>query len=71
MQKGKLPMKKAISLLCTVVLMLSAVQTFAFADIVDPRRSPAENSSMLPVLLIAIAVIVVAVVIWRVRCQKK
>ena len=64
-------MKKAISLLSTVLMMLCAMQTFAFADIVDPFPSPAKNDSMLPILIIAVAIIVVAVVIWRVRRQRK
>ena len=64
-------MKKAISLLFTLVLVLSAVQTLAFADIIaDPRPVPPDNI-MMPVLLISLAVIVAAVVIWRIRRQKK
>ena len=64
-------MKKAVSLLSTVLMLLCAVQTFAFADIVDPFPSPEKNNSMLPIILIAVAIVVAAVVIWRVRRQKK
>ena len=65
-------MKKGISLLFTLALLLCAVQTLAFADIIaDPRPIPPDNSLLLPILLISIAVIVAAVVIWRVRRQKK
>ena len=64
-------MKKAISLLTTVLMLLCAVQIFAFADIVDPFPAPTKNDSMLPILLIAVAIVVVAVVLWRVRRQKK
>ena len=65
-------MKKGISLLFMLALMSSAVQTPAFADIIaDPRPIPPDNGLMLPILLISIAIIVVAVVIWRVHRQKK
>ena len=64
-------MKKAVSLLTTVLMLLCAFQTFAFADIVDPFLSPTSNDSMLPILLIAVAIVVIAVVLWRVRRQKK
>lgn len=64
-------MKKGISLLFALALALNAVQTIAFADIVDPRPAPPENGMVLPVLIIAVAVVVIAVVIWRVRSQKK
>ena len=63
-------MKKAISLLCMLALLVCAVQTSAFADIVDPTRPSGGNGSMLPVVLIAVAVIVVAVVLWKVRKKK-
>ncbi len=65
-------MKKAISLLFTLALVLCAVQTSAFADIIaDPRPAPPENGMMLPILIISLAIIVVAVIVWRVRSQKK
>lgn len=65
-------MKKAISLLFTLALVLCAVQTSAFADIItDPRPAPPENGLMLPILIISLAIIVVAVIVWRVRSQKK
>jgi len=66
-------MKKAVSLLTTVLMLLCAVQTFAFADIVDPFPSPSpeKTNSMLPIILITVAIVVAAVVIWRVRRQKK
>ena len=65
-------MKKVISLLCALTFVLSAVQTIAFADIIiDPRPAPPDNNTMLPILIIAVAVIVIAVVVWRVRSQKK
>ena len=65
-------MKKAISLLFTLALVLCAVQTNAFADIItDPRPAPPENGMMLPILIISLAIIVVAVIVWRVRSQKK
>lgn len=63
-------MKKAISLLCVLVLLLCVFQTFAFADIVDPGPPQPEKSCLLPILLIALAVIVIAVVLWRVRSKK-
>ncbi len=65
-------MKKAISLLFTLALVLCAVQTSAFADIIaDPRPAPPENGMMLPILIISLAIIVVAIIVWRVRSQKK
>ena len=65
-------MRKAISLLYTLALVLCAVQTSAFADIItDPRPAPPENGMMLPILIISLAIIVVAVIVWRVRSQKK
>ena len=65
-------MKKAIRLLFTLELVLCAVQTSAFADIItDPRPAPPENGMMLPILIISLAIIVVAVIVWRVRSQKK
>lgn len=65
-------MRKAISLLYTLALVLCAVQTSAFADIItDPRPAPPENGLMLPILIISLAIIVVAVIVWRVRSQKK
>ena len=65
-------MKKAISLLFTLALVLCAVQTSAFADIItDPRPAPPENGMMLPILIVSLAIIVVAVIVWRVRSQKK
>ena len=63
-------MKKAISLLFALILLVCAFQTVAFADIVVPDKPPAASTSMLPVILIAVAVIVVAVVIWKVRHEK-
>lgn len=64
-------MKKTVSLLSALLVMLCAFQTFAFADIVDPFPSPTNNDSMLPILFIAVAIVVIAVVLWRVRRQKK
>ena len=65
-------MKKAISLLFTLALILCAVQTSAFADIIaDPRPAPPENGMMLPILIVSLAIIIIAVVVWRVRSQKK
>ena len=64
-------MKKAVSLLTTVLMLLCAFQTFAFADIVDPLPSPEKTNSMLPIILIAVAIVGAAVVICRVRQQKK
>ena len=65
-------MKKAISLLFALAMVLCAVQTSAFADIItDPRPAPPENGMMLPILIISLAIIVVAVIVWRVRSQKK
>lgn len=65
-------MKKAISLLFALAMVLCAVQTSAFADIItDPRPAPPENGMMLPILIISLAIIVVAVIVWRVRRQKK
>ena len=65
-------MRKAISLLFSLALVLCAVQTSAFADIIaDPRPAPPENGMMLPILIISLAIIVIAVVVWRVRSQKK
>ena len=65
-------MRKAISLLFSLALVLCAVQTSAFADIIaDPRPAPPENGMMLPILIISLAIIVIAVVAWRVRSQKK
>ena len=65
-------MKKAISLLFALAMVLCAVQTSAFADIItDPRPAPPENGLMLPILIISLAIIVVAVIVWRVRSQKK
>ena len=65
-------MKKAISLLFTLALVLCAVQTSAFADIIaDPRPAPPENGMMLPILMVSLAIIIIAVVVWRVRRQKK
>ena len=65
-------MKKAISLLFTLALVLCAVQTSAFADIIaDPRPAPPENGMMLPILIVSLAIIIIAVVVWRVRSQKK
>ena len=65
-------MKKAISLLFALALVLCAVQTSAFADIItDPRLAPPENRMILPHLSVSLAIIVIAVVVWRVRSQKK
>ena len=65
-------MRKAISLLFSLALVLCAVQTSAFADIIaDPRPAPPENGMMLPILIISLAIIIIAVVVWRVRSQKK
>ena len=65
-------MKKAISLLFALAMLLCAVQTSAFADIItDPRPAPPENGMMLPILIISLAIIIIAVVVWRVRSQKK
>ena len=65
-------MRKAISLLYTLALVLCAVQTSAFADIIrDPRPAPPENGMMLPILIVSLAIIVIAVVVWRARSQKK
>ena len=65
-------MRKAISLLYTLALVLCAVQTSAFADIItDPRPTPPENGLMLPILIVSLAIIIIAVVVWRVRSQKK
>ena len=65
-------MKKAISLLFALAMVLCAVQTSAFADIItDPRPAPPENGLMLPILIISLAIIVVAIIVWRVRSQKK
>ena len=65
-------MKKAISLLFTHALVLCAVQTSAFADIItDPTPAPPENGLMLPILIGSLAIIIIAVVVWRVRSQKK
>ena len=65
-------MKKAISLLFTLALVLCAVQTSAFADIItDARPAPPENGMMLPILIVSLAIIIIAVVVWRVRSQKK
>ena len=65
-------MKKAISLLFALAMVLCAAQTSAFADIIaDPRPAPPENGMMLPILIISLAIIVVAVIVWRVRSQKK
>ena len=65
-------MKKVISLLFTLAVILSAFQTLAFADIItEPRPTPPDNNIVLPILIISLAVIVVAVVVWRLRRQKK
>ena len=65
-------MKKAISLLFVLAMVLCAVQTSAFADIIaDPRPAPPENGMMLPILIVSLAIIIIAVVVWRVRSQKK
>ncbi len=58
-------MKKAISLLCALILLVCVFQTIAFADIVVPGKPPAKDASMLPIILIAVAVIVIAVVLWK------
>ena len=63
-------MKKAISLLFALVLLVCAFQTAAFADIIAPDGPPAGNNSMLPAILIAVAVIVIAVVLWKVFRKK-
>ncbi len=64
-------MKKTISILSTLLILMCAAQTFAFADIVDPLPPPEKTGSILPMLLIAFAIIVVTVVLWGVRRQKK
>ena len=65
-------MKKAISLLFALAMVLCAVQTSAFGDIItDPRPAPPENGMMLPILIVSLAIIIIAVVVWRVRSQKK
>ena len=65
-------MKKAISLLFALAMVLCAVQTSAIADIItDPRPAPPENGMMLPILIVSLAIIIIAVVVWRVRSQKK
>ena len=63
-------MKKAISLLFALILLVCAFQTAAFADIIAPDEPPAANTSMLPAILIAVAVIVIAVVLWKVFRKK-
>ena len=63
-------MKKAISLFCTLVLLLCAFQTIAFADIVDPGKPPAKSTSLMPIILISVAVIVIAVVLWKIHSKK-
>ena len=63
-------MKNTTSLICVFTLLLCAVRTSVFADIVDPGKPPVHNGSLLPIILIAVAVIVVAVILWKVSRKK-
>ena len=63
-------MKKAISMICMFALLVCAAQTSVFADIVNPVIPATKNGSLLPVILIAVAVIVVAVVLWKAKKKK-
>ncbi len=65
-------MKKLFSMLWTALFLLSVCGTVAFADVIDPYViAPKKTVSPLPYVLIGVAVIVAAVLIWRTRKQKK
>ena len=72
-------MKKPVSLLFALALLLQTAPVRAFADIVIPgkpytgpvRPPEPKGFPVLPVLLIAVAVIVICVVIWKRRRKRK
>ena len=61
-------MKKLFCTLWTALFLLSACSTAAYADAISPVGFLAV--SVLPVILIGVAVIVAAVVIHRIRKKK-
>ena len=62
-------MKKNLSFLLVPVLLLGLFPSFAYADIVGP--APGTGAPAFRGILIAVAVIVVAFVLWRILRKKK
>ncbi len=62
-------MKKSISFLVVLILLLGVFPSFAYADVIDPVAGVV--LFVLPVLLIALAVIVIAAILRRILRKKK
>ena len=64
-------MKKSLALLVVMILLLSLFPLFASADlIIPPEETPEpvpvqETVPLLPILLIAVAILAIAFVLWR------
>ena len=65
-------MKKTLVLLVVLILVFSLFPSAAFADLIDlPRETPEPATAqagnvLVPVLLIAAAVLIIAFILWRV-----
>ena len=69
-------MKKCLALLVVMILLLSLLPLSAFADaLIPPDETPepsedAAESSPMPLVLISVAVMVIAFILWRVLRKK-
>ena len=64
-------MKKSLSLLAVCVLLLGLFPVFAYADLLTPGQAFARELRDNALLLIALAVLIVAFVLWRILRKKK
>lgn len=64
-------MKKALSFLATLTLLLGLFPVLASADVITPGQYYAEQLRAHGPLLIAAAVILVAFILWRILRKKK
>ena len=64
-------MKKSFSFLAVAVLLLSLCPVFACADVLTPEQAFAYELRTKGPVLIAVAVLIVAFVLWRILRKKK
>ena len=64
-------MKKSLSFLAVMILLLGLFPVFAYADLLTPEQAFFRELRSNGALIIAAAVLVIAFILWRVLRKKK